>query len=92
MPLAIEEVVAGLTSRELHSGGMETTSLKASNNPLIVIDGVIFNGSINDINPHDIESIDLEEVLTTWHTIGLPDMHIIKDILKVMNIEFLDQG
>lgn len=32
-------------------------SLSANNTPLIVLDGVIFNGSINDINPSDIESI-----------------------------------
>ncbi|MCC5908207.1 MAG: SusC/RagA family TonB-linked outer membrane protein [Balneolaceae bacterium] len=36
-----------------------TTSLKASNSPLIVVDGVIYNGSLNDINPSDIESIDV---------------------------------
>ncbi|MDR2232908.1 MAG: SusC/RagA family TonB-linked outer membrane protein [Tannerella sp.] len=35
------------------------TSLKASNEPLVVVDGVIFQGSIQDINPNDIESIDI---------------------------------
>ncbi len=35
------------------------TSLNANNSPLIVLDGVIFNGSMNDINPNDIESIDI---------------------------------
>ncbi|MDI9605689.1 MAG: TonB-dependent receptor [Bacteroidota bacterium] len=35
------------------------TSLSANNSPLIVLDGVIFNGSINDINPRDIETIDI---------------------------------
>lgn len=34
-------------------------SLSANNSPLLVLDGVIFNGSINDINPSDIETIDL---------------------------------
>lgn len=34
-------------------------SLNASTNPMIVLDGVIFNGSIADINPADIESIDI---------------------------------
>ncbi len=34
-------------------------SLNANNNPLLVLDGVIFNGSINDINPRDIETIDI---------------------------------
>ncbi len=35
------------------------TSLSANDSPLIVLDGVIFNGSINDINPRDIETIDI---------------------------------
>jgi TonB-linked SusC/RagA family outer membrane protein len=35
------------------------TSLSAGTNPLIVLDGVIFNGSISDINPNDLESVDI---------------------------------
>ncbi len=35
------------------------TSLNANNAPLIVLDGVIFNGNISDINPNDIESADI---------------------------------
>ena len=31
-------------------------SLSASNNPLIVLDGIPFEGNLNDINPGDIES------------------------------------
>ncbi|WP_436417897.1 SusC/RagA family TonB-linked outer membrane protein [Petrimonas sulfuriphila] len=34
-------------------------SLSASNNPLIVVDGVVFLGNINDINPADIASVDV---------------------------------
>lgn len=34
-------------------------SLNASTSPMIVLDGVIFNGSIADINPADIESMDV---------------------------------
>ena len=34
-------------------------SINASNSPLIVLDGVIFNGDLADINPNDIESIDI---------------------------------
>ncbi|MCI1647521.1 MAG: TonB-dependent receptor [Bacteroides sp.] len=34
-------------------------SLKASTSPLIVLDGVIFYGNIADINPNDIESMDV---------------------------------
>ena len=36
-----------------------TTSLSANSNPLLVVDGVIYNGEIADINPADIESIDI---------------------------------
>src|SRR5690606_368608 len=32
-------------------------TLKASNSPLNVVDGVIFDGAFTDINPNDIESI-----------------------------------
>lgn len=34
-------------------------SLKASNSPLIVLDGIPFDGDINDINPDDIASVDV---------------------------------
>ncbi|MBN1117572.1 MAG: TonB-dependent receptor [Bacteroidales bacterium] len=36
-----------------------TRSLSADNNPLIVLDGIPFSGSIGDINPSDIKSIDI---------------------------------
>jgi len=34
-------------------------SLSAVAEPLIVLDGVIYNGSVSDVNPNDIESIDV---------------------------------
>ena len=34
-------------------------SLSASNDPLIVLDGIPFMGSLNDINPADIKSMDI---------------------------------
>ena len=34
-------------------------SLKANTSPLIVLDGVIYEGSMDDINPMDIESVDV---------------------------------
>ena len=34
-------------------------SFVASNNPLVILDGVPYYGSINDINPYDIQSIDV---------------------------------
>lgn len=35
------------------------TSLSASDQPLIVLDGIIYNGSINDLNVNDIQSVDI---------------------------------
>ena len=34
-------------------------SLSASNDPLIVLDGIPFNGKLSDINPSDIKSMDI---------------------------------
>ncbi|RDC56949.1 TonB-dependent receptor [Pedobacter chinensis] len=34
-------------------------SINASNNPLIVLDGIPYAGSLNDINPGDIASVDI---------------------------------
>ncbi|MEX2639678.1 MAG: carboxypeptidase-like regulatory domain-containing protein, partial [Balneolales bacterium] len=34
-------------------------SLTAGTDPMVVVDGAIFNGSLRDINPNDIESIDI---------------------------------
>ncbi len=36
-----------------------TRSLQASNDPLIVLDGIPFAGSINDIDPNNIKSMDI---------------------------------
>ena len=36
-----------------------TRSLTANNDPLIVLDGIPFSGSLSDINPNDIKSIDI---------------------------------
>ncbi len=35
------------------------TTLSGSTRPLIVLDGAIYYGNINDINPYDIESVDV---------------------------------
>lgn len=58
--------VSGFYSKQSASpsggGSMEIrgqNSLSAQTNPMIVLDGVIFNGSLQEINPSDIESIDI---------------------------------
>ena len=35
------------------------TSLKANNEPLVVVDGIIYYGDLADINPADVESVDV---------------------------------
>ena len=35
------------------------TSLTAGTSPMIVLDGVVFNGSLRDINPRDIATVDI---------------------------------
>ena len=45
-------------------------SISGSNNPLIVVDGVIFMGSINDINPNDIASFDILKDATSAAAYG----------------------
>lgn len=58
--------VAGFNStqgtRASGGGSMEIrgpNSLKASSQPLVVLDGAIYNGDIDNINPEDIENIDI---------------------------------
>ncbi|MEX0883578.1 MAG: TonB-dependent receptor, partial [Cyclobacteriaceae bacterium] len=58
--------IAGLSTNQNPSaaggGSLEVrgpTSLSAGTDPMVVLDGVIYNGSIADINPNDIESIDV---------------------------------
>lgn len=58
--------VAGFSSTQgttaAGGGSMEIrgpNSLSAGTNPLIVLDGVVFHGSLREINPFDIETIDI---------------------------------
>ena len=44
---------SGQTSFEIRG----QTSLGTTTSPLLVVDGMIFNGELNDINPNDIESV-----------------------------------
>ena len=65
---ALEGAVPGLAITQ-NSGGAESNdnsinirgrrSITASNNPLIILDGIPYNGSFSDINPSDIGSIDI---------------------------------
>lgn len=52
----------GLNTSAKGGGGLEVrgrTSLNAGGSPLIVLDGAIYYGQLADINPNDIESIDV---------------------------------
>ena len=50
---------SGLAGSEPDLSIRGQTSLSASDQPLIVLDGIIYNGSISDINISDVESIDI---------------------------------
>ena len=63
---SLNGTVAGLYSTQgsnaAGGGSLEIrgpSSISASSSPLIVLDGVIYPGSLKDINPNDIESIDV---------------------------------
>jgi TonB-linked SusC/RagA family outer membrane protein len=58
--------VAGLSIGATNSAGGQPTieirgqnSINGDNNPLIVLDGVIYLGSLSDINPNDIATFDI---------------------------------
>jgi len=65
---ALQASIPGL-SIDQNAGGAEgndntirirgRNSISAGTSPLIILDGVPYNGSISDINPQDIESIDV---------------------------------
>ena len=50
---------SGLAGSEPSLSIRGQTSLSASDRPLIVLDGIIYNGAIADINISDVESIDI---------------------------------
>ncbi len=52
----------GFSTNAKGGGSLEIrgdNTLKTSSNPLLVLDGVIYQGAMEDINPNDIESIDV---------------------------------
>lgn len=74
---AIKGNVAGLDIGATNSAGGQPSmqmrgqkSISGSNDPLIVVDGVIFMGSINDINPNDIASYDVLKDATSAAAYG----------------------
>ncbi|HYH56644.1 MAG TPA: TonB-dependent receptor plug domain-containing protein, partial [Anseongella sp.] len=55
-------LAVGVSSSAQGGGDFEirgNNSLRTSTDPLIVLDGVIYVGNISDINPNDVESIDV---------------------------------
>ncbi|WP_430974098.1 SusC/RagA family TonB-linked outer membrane protein [Sunxiuqinia rutila] len=63
---ALQGTTPGLNIGQVTSAGASPSllirgqnSLNASNNPLVVVDGVIFHGSINELSTNDIASIDI---------------------------------
>lgn len=77
---ALESMKGNVTGLDIGStnsaGGTPTmqirgqNSISGSNEPLLVVDGVIFMGSINDINPNDIASYDVLKDATSAAAYG----------------------
>ena len=74
---AIKGNVSGLDIGVTNSAGGQPSmqmrgqkSISGSNDPLIVLDGVIFMGNINDINPNDIASFDILKDATSAAAYG----------------------
>ena len=55
----VNVTAAGLAGSDPSLSVRGRTSLSASDAPLIVLDGIIYNGSLNNINISDIESVDI---------------------------------
>lgn len=64
---ALQGAVAGVMMQTSSAGAAPTESLmirgrnsiKASNSPLIVVDGIPYGGALRDINPNDVKSIEV---------------------------------
>jgi TonB-linked SusC/RagA family outer membrane protein len=74
---AIKGNVSGLDIGATNTAGGQPSmqmrgqkSISGSNDPLIVLDGVIFMGHINDINPNDIASFDILKDATSAAAYG----------------------
>ena len=70
MPRTMQDVLrsnipgleVGFNTRAQGGGDFEirgVNSLTASSSPLLVVDGIIFQGAIADINPYDIQTVDI---------------------------------
>jgi len=55
----LEGRVAGLTTYDGKTTIRGTSSLYAETDPLLVVDGIPIEGSIDDLNPYDIESVNV---------------------------------
>ncbi|WP_232424857.1 SusC/RagA family TonB-linked outer membrane protein [Algoriphagus resistens] len=63
---SLQGTVPGLNVGQVNRAGQNPsisirgrTTLSGNQNVLIVVDGIIFTGGLNDLNPNDIESIDV---------------------------------
>lgn len=64
---AIQGSIPGIQVQQTSSGSSPSqsimirgrNSIRASNTPLMVVDGIPYGGSLSDINPNDIESIEI---------------------------------
>lgn len=74
---ALKGSVSGLDIGASNSAGGQPSmlvrgqnSISGENNPLLIVDGVIYMGALNDINPNDIASIDVLKDATSAAAYG----------------------
>jgi TonB-linked SusC/RagA family outer membrane protein len=74
---SLKGTVTGLDIGAVNSAGAQPSmlirgqkSISGSNDPLIVVDGAIFMGSLNDINPNDIATYDVLKDATSAAVYG----------------------
>lgn len=63
---SLKGALPGLTIGQTNRAGEEasinirgTSTLNGNTNPLIIVDGIIFNGRLSDINPSDVSNVDV---------------------------------
>jgi TonB-dependent starch-binding outer membrane protein SusC len=63
---SLKGALPGLTIGQTNRAGEEasinirgTSTLNGNTSPLIIVDGLIFNGRLSDINPSDVQSVDV---------------------------------
>ena len=75
----LEGRVAGLTTYNGKTTIRGTSSLYAETNPMVEVDGLPLEGRIEDLNPYDIESINVLKDAAATAIYGAPYLYLVYD-------------